>query len=109
MLSEKQVSKEQIEQARKPDLLSYLQQYEPHELVKVASGVYSTRSNDSLKISNGKWYRWSRGYGGVSALDYLVKVRQNVHRGALCRRHDTGEYLPDDHYAEYPDQRHHVF
>ena len=55
MLSEKQVSKEQIEQARKPDLLSYLQQYEPHELVKVASGVYSTRSNDSLKISNGKW------------------------------------------------------
>mgnify|MGYP002564341901 CR=1 FL=1 len=51
MLSEKQVSKEQIEQARKLDLLSYLQQYEPHELVKVASGVYSTRSNDSLKIS----------------------------------------------------------
>lgn len=74
-MTDKQVSKEQIEYARKLDLLSYLQQYEPNELVKVASGVYSTRSNDSLKISNGKWFRWSRGYGGVSALDYLVKVR----------------------------------
>ena len=44
----RQVSKAEIEQARKLDLLSYLQQYEPQELVKVASGVYSTRSHDSL-------------------------------------------------------------
>lgn len=71
----RQVSKAEIEQARKLDLLSYLQQYEPQELVKVASGVYSTRSHDSLKISHGKWYRWSTGVGGVSALDYLIKVR----------------------------------
>lgn len=94
MLSEKQVSKEQIEQARKLDLLSYLQQYEPHELVKVASGVYSTRSNDSLKISNGKWYRWSRGYGGVSALDYLVKVREMGFASAVRYLCDKMGYAP---------------
>lgn len=70
------VSKEQIEKARELDLLSYLERYEPQELVKVAPGVYSTRSHDSLKISHGKWFRWSRGYGGVSALDYLVKVKE---------------------------------
>ena len=75
-MTDKQVSREQIEQARQLDLLSYLQQYEPGELVKVSTGVYSTHSHDSLKISNGKWFRWSRGYGGVSALDYLIKVRE---------------------------------
>ena len=94
MLSDKQVSKEQIEQARKLDLLSYLQQYEPHELVKVASGVYSTRSHDSLKISNGKWYRWSRGYGGVSALDYLVKVRGLDFVSAVRYLCDRAGYVP---------------
>lgn len=27
----------------------------PDELVKISSRVYSTRTHDSLKISNGKW------------------------------------------------------
>jgi len=69
------VTSEQIEQARQLDLLSYLQQYEPHELVKIKGDVYTTRSHDSLKISNGRWFRWSTGVGGVNSLDYLVKVR----------------------------------
>ena len=64
-----------IEQARQMDLLSYLQRYEPSNLVRVGGNVYCTREHDSLKISNGKWYWWSRGIGGVSALDYLIKVR----------------------------------
>jgi len=37
--------------------------------------VYTLRSHDSLKISNGKWYQWSTGIGGISALDYLIKVQ----------------------------------
>ncbi|MFC0213315.1 DUF3991 domain-containing protein [Paenibacillus chartarius] len=69
------VSKEQIERAKRLDLLTYLQMYEPAELVRCSRNVYSTRSHDSLKISNGKWYWWSRGIGGRSALDYLIKVR----------------------------------
>ena len=65
-----------IEQARQMDLLTYLQHYEPSNLRRVAGNVYCTREHDSLKISNGKWYWWSRGFGGVSALDYLIKVRE---------------------------------
>ena len=71
----RQVSKAEIERARELDLLTYLQTYEPHELVRISSAVYSIRSHDSLKISNGKWFQWSTGVGGVSALDYLVKVQ----------------------------------
>lgn len=68
-------TKEQIEQARQIDLLTYLQRYEPTELVHIRGDSYCTRGHDSLKISNGKWYWWSRGFGGASALDYLMKVR----------------------------------
>ena len=32
------------------------------------------RTHDSLRISNGKWCWFSRGIGGYSALDYLIKV-----------------------------------
>ena len=66
-----------IEQARQIDLLTYLRDCEPGNLVKVkgTTNVYCTAEHDSLKISNGKWYWWSRGFGGVSALDYLMKVR----------------------------------
>ncbi len=69
------VSKEQIEHAKQWDLLTYLQHVEPYELVKCSRNAYATRSHDSLKISNGKWFWWSRGFGGRSALDYLIKVR----------------------------------
>ena len=50
------VTKDQIAAARELDLLTYLQRYMPEELVKASAGTYSTRSHDSLKISNGKWY-----------------------------------------------------
>lgn len=64
-----------IEQARQMDLLTYLQRYEPSELVKINEENYTTKTHDSLKISNGKWCWFSRGIGGKSALDYLVKVK----------------------------------
>ena len=66
---------EEIEKAREMDLLTYLRLYEPENLVKVHGEVYCTRQHDSLKISNGKWMWWSRGFGGASALDYLTKVK----------------------------------
>ena len=68
------VSEEQLAQARQVDLLTYLQERAPHELVRSAPGEYRTVSHGSLVISNGAWY-WNRGQiGGVSALDYLTKV-----------------------------------
>lgn len=57
------------------DVLTYLMKTDPLELVRVTSGIYSTKTHDSLKISNGKWMWWSRGIGGRSALDYLIKVK----------------------------------
>lgn len=71
-----QIDPSVIEQARQMDLLSYLQRYEPSTLKRVAGNVYCTKEHDSLKISNGKWYWWSRGFGGYSALDYLIKVKE---------------------------------
>lgn len=68
-------TEEQIIKARSIDLLTYLQTYEPTELVHVRGNTYCTRDHASLKISNGKWMWWSRGFGGSSALDYLIKVK----------------------------------
>ena len=56
-------------------MLSYLQTYDPHELKRCGPREYCTRTHDSLKISNGKWCWNSRGIGGRTALDYLIKVR----------------------------------
>ena len=69
------IAPEVILEAKQMDLLTYLRNYEPYELVKFAGNTYTTRTHDSLKISNGKWMWWSRGIGGRNALDYLVKVR----------------------------------
>lgn len=65
-----------VAKAREMDLLTYLQNYEPNELVHFGGNTYCTREHDSLKISNGKWYWFSRGIGGYNALDYLIKVKE---------------------------------
>ena len=69
------VAPEIITEAKRMDLLTYLRNFEPHELVRFSGNTYTTRTHDSLKISNGKWMWWSQGIGGKSALDYLVKVK----------------------------------
>lgn len=66
---------EAIEAARRIDLYTYLHEREPQELVKCGNAVYCTRTHDSLKISRGKWFWWSHGIGGHTALDYLIRVR----------------------------------
>ncbi len=68
------VTESEIRAAKQLDLLTYLQNFEPHELVKEGAG-YHTRTHDSLKISNGMWHWFSRGIGGKTALDYLIKVK----------------------------------
>ena len=73
-----QIDPDVLERVRQIDLLSYLREFEPSNLVKVkgTSNVYCTAEHARLKISNGKWYWWSRGFGGYSALDYLIKVKE---------------------------------
>ena len=50
------IAPEVILEAKRMDLLTYLQNYEPQELVLFGGNTYCTREHDSLKISNGKWY-----------------------------------------------------
>ena len=86
------VSDEQISRAREVDTLSYLRTYEPQSIRK-SKGVrdeYYLTEHDSLKISNGKFHWFSRGIGGYSALDFLVKVRGMDFVGAVQHLTDNG-------------------
>ena len=69
------VAADDILKAKEMDLMTYLQNYEPQELVRVSGNTYCTREHESLRISNGKWYWFSHNIGGKSALDYLIKVK----------------------------------
>ena len=64
-----------VAQTKQIDLLTYLQHNDPDELIPVGGGEYCTKSHDSLRISHGLWCWHSRGIGGKTALDYLIKVR----------------------------------
>lgn len=68
-------TKQEIEEAKQMDLLTYLQNYEPEELVRETRTQYCTKTHDSLKISNGYWNWCSVGIGGRNAVDYLMKVK----------------------------------
>ena len=69
------IAAEDVAKAKEMNLLTYLRNYEPQELVCVSGNTYCTREHDSLRISNGKWCWFSQGIGGRSALDYLIKVK----------------------------------
>lgn len=84
------IAAEDILEAKKMDLLTFLRNYEPQELVHVSGDTCCTREHDSLRISNGKWCWFSQGIGGRSALDYLIKVKgfsfpQAVEAKLRCR------------------------
>ena len=64
-----------VKRAEEMDLLTYLQNYEPEELVKVGNGTNTTKTHDSIRISNGLWNWFSEGVGGKNAISYLMKVK----------------------------------
>ena len=78
------ISKEDLEQARRIDLLTYLKTCEPDELVSMGHEKYKLKSHDSLKLSNGKWFWWSHNIGGSTALDYLIRVK-GIHKNGSFR------------------------
>ena len=90
------VTPEQIAKAKELDLLTYFQQYDPHQLVRVGGSTYCTREHDSLKISNGKWHWFSQGIGGRSALDYLIKVKSYPFTKAVEELSDQSANLSVD-------------
>ena len=98
------VSPEAIRQAKQMDLLTYLQSYEPNELVKLSGNTYCTRQHDSLKISNGKWHWFSRGIGGRTALDYLIKVQDYSFSDAVETIIGRAASRPPIFHAQKPTQ-----
>ncbi|HIT89338.1 MAG TPA: hypothetical protein IAC41_02820 [Candidatus Merdenecus merdavium] len=63
------IALEVVQEVKTMDLLTYLRNYEPSELVHFSGNTFTTRTYVNLKISNGKWIWWSEGIGGRSALD----------------------------------------
>lgn len=49
------IAPEVVQEVKRMDLLTYLKNYEPYELVHFSGNTYTTRTHDSLKISNGRW------------------------------------------------------
>ena len=86
--------KDAIMDVRGIGLLDYLQRYEPDNLRRVSPGVFCTKEHDSLRISNGKWYWFSQGFGGCSALDYLIKVKNLPFTTAMERLHGKSAGMP---------------
>lgn len=74
---------EVVEEIKKIDLLTYLQNYEPDELVKVGTNTYTTKTHNSIRISNGLWNWFSRGIGGRSAVDYIKEDRNLSFKEAI--------------------------
>ena len=97
------VSPDQVAQAREMDLLTYLQLYEPDNLVRFSGETYCTREHDSLKISNGKWNWFSRGIGGRTALDYLIKVRDYTFPQAVELLSGRAAKMPPSFHAPKPE------
>ena len=73
----------QIQAVKSIDLLTYLQTYEPENIRRSGANEYCLAEHDSLKISNGKWFWHSRGFGGYTAYQFLIKVRGMDFRAAV--------------------------
>lgn len=73
-MSKRYIRKAALQEIRKLTAFDYLKNYQPDMLIKNGRTDYYHREHDSLHFSNGKWYWWSQGKGGTSALDYLVTV-----------------------------------
>lgn len=95
------VSKEQIAAAKRMTAIEFLRRYRPNDLVKsTAHGEYELQSHSSFKI-NGEssvWHWKSRGIGGRSALDYLIKVENVSFVDAVKQLCDEApDFIPQSH------------
>ena len=78
------MTKEQAVRARAVGVLDYLLSYERDKIKRVGSS-YRLKDHDSLSINDKGFYWHSRGFGGITALDYLIKVRGYDFVSAVCQ------------------------
>ena len=90
------LTKEQIKEIKKIDILTFFKNYRPDDLVRMGrNGSYHLKSHDSIKISNGLWCWWANGkVGGRTALDFLIKVEGYEFKEACFYLRDLMNDLP---------------
>ena len=91
---------EQSKTARSITLLEYMNQTEPHNIIK-KHGRHIHKNHDSFVIDNGKgeWYWNSQNTGGRSALDYLVKIEGMSFKNAV--KELIGDITQTQHKTQY--------
>ena len=94
------VPPELVEKAREIDLPTYFEMFEPGQLKRLSSGVYCTNEHDSLKMSNGKWFWWSRGIGGKNAIPHEVQTIPLSGCGAAAHRRHGAAFSAIPHRAK---------
>ena len=77
------VSRDQIERARRVDVLDYVMRHESDNLKRVGS-AYRMKDHPSIEVKSGRWRWYSQGLYGKTALDYLVNVRGYGFVDAVC-------------------------
>ena len=69
------VTEEQIRAAKAVNTLAFLLRHQSEQFKRVGRTEYAHCGHDSLKVSsNGKWNWHSKGVGGTTAVQYLMKV-----------------------------------
>lgn len=85
------VTPEQITQAKELDLLTYLQRFDPHELVHVSGNMicspYGRQGNKERQEGNGETCR-SRG-SRTTAADKRMSSEADAHTGSSATRWST--------------------
>ena len=94
------VPKEVLDNLKRIDLLTYFKLACPEEIVNEGNGLYTTKTHDSLKISNGFWNWFSRGYGGKNAIDFIMKT-ENVCFSKAVELLMKRTNIMMDNYEEY--------
>lgn len=71
------IEPEQLARAKSVDLYSYLAAAERDNIKRCGQDEYCLKDHDSLKVSvsTGKWNWHSQGFGGTTAVQYLITVR----------------------------------
>ena len=103
------VNEKEKQTAKQYDVYDYLSIVDPGELVKLSQGEYCLYSHDSFKISrrDGQhlWYWYSRGIGGRTALDYLIKVKGYSFVEAVREVNRTMEGMEPSFFVEEERQK----
>lgn len=94
------VSEAQIRSAREMTAIEYLRKYQPSRLKKSsARNEWELTDHDSFKINEitGKWHWKSRDIGGISALNFLIKVDGMEFTEAVrLLAGETPSYIPQE-------------